>query len=95
MDGFKWRIDKLSFDEEFMQDYDENNDKGYILEVDVKYVKNLRELHSDLVVLPQRMKIQKYETLVCNVCDKKNFFIYIKALKKALHHGLILKKYSG
>ena len=44
MDDFKWRIDKLFFDEEFMQDYDENNDKGYILEVDVKYVKNLREL---------------------------------------------------
>ena len=95
MDGFKWRIDRLLFDEKFMQDYDENNEKAYILEVDLKYVKNLRELHNDLLVLPQRMKIEKYGTLVCNVCDKKIFVIYIKALKKALDHGLILKKYTG
>ena len=29
------------FDEDFMKNYDENSNKGYILEVDVQYLKNL------------------------------------------------------
>ena len=42
--------------EDFMKNYDENNDKGYILEVDVKYPKRLHELHSDLPFLSERME---------------------------------------
>ena len=34
---FKWVEDTLEINEEFIKNYDENNDKGYILEVDVKY----------------------------------------------------------
>ena len=42
-------MEQLSeFDERFMQNYDENNDKGYTLEVDVEYPKNLCNLHCDL-----------------------------------------------
>ena len=37
--------------EDFIKNYNENNDKGYILEVDVKYPKRLHELHSDLPFL--------------------------------------------
>ena len=44
------------FNEEFIKNYDEDNDKGYILEVDVEYPKNLHDLHSDLPFLPERMK---------------------------------------
>ena len=47
----------LKFNEEFIKKYDEDSDKGYILEVDVKYPKNLNYLHSDLSFLPKRMKI--------------------------------------
>ena len=32
-----------------IKNHNENNDKGYILEVDVKYPKRLHELHSDLI----------------------------------------------
>ena len=36
VNGFKW-IKKLSkFDEDFIKNYDENSNKGYILEVDLK-----------------------------------------------------------
>ena len=35
------------FNDSFIKNYDENSDKVYILEVDVKYPKNLRMLHSD------------------------------------------------
>ena len=46
VDGFRW-IKKLSeFNEGFIKGYDENNDKGYNLEVDVECPKNLFNLHS-------------------------------------------------
>ena len=76
--------------EEFIKNYNENNNKGYILEVDVKYPKKLHDLHSDLPFLPKRIKIDKCKKLVCNLENKKN--VHIKSLKQALNHGLKLKK---
>ena len=48
--GFKW-IDNNEINEEFIKNYNENDNKGYIFEVDVKYPKRLHELHSDLQFL--------------------------------------------
>ena len=70
-DGFEWMEDLSKIYEEFMKNHDENSDKGYILEVDVEYPKNLHDLHSDLPFLPERMKIYKCKKLVCNLYDKK------------------------
>ena len=41
VDGFKWveEDDLLKFNKSFIKNYDENSDKGYILEVDVEYPK--------------------------------------------------------
>ena len=47
VDEFKWIEDTSKINEEFIKNYDKNNDKGYILEVDVKYPKRLHKLHSD------------------------------------------------
>ena len=49
----------------------EITDKGYILEVEVEYPKNLHDLHSDLPFLPERIKNDKCKKLVCNLYDKK------------------------
>ena len=54
--GFKW-LDSNEINEDFIKNYNENNDKGYILEVEVKYPKRLHELHSDLPFLSERMKV--------------------------------------
>ena len=51
VNGFKWVEDTLRINEEFIKSYNENNNKGYILEVDVKCLKKLQELHSDLSFL--------------------------------------------
>ena len=53
-----------------LKNYDKDSDKGYILEVDVKYPKNLHDLRSDLPFLPGRMKIDKCNKLVCNLYAK-------------------------
>ena len=90
--GFKWNKNMLKFNEEFIKNYDEDSDKGYILKVDVKYPKNLHGLHRDLPFLPERMKIRKCKKLVCNSYDKKSYVVHIRSLKQALSHGLILKK---
>ena len=66
VNGFKW-IDNNEIDEEFIKNYNENNNKGYILEVDVRYLERLHELHSDLPFLPERMEINKCNKLVCNL----------------------------
>ena len=92
VNGFKWIKDASKIDEEFIKNYDEGNDKGYILEVDVKYPKELHDLHSDLPFLPERMKIDKCKKLVYNLHNKKKYVAIIKSLKQAPNHGLILKK---
>ena len=80
------------FNEDFIKNYDEDSDKGYILEVDVEYPKNLDDLHSDLPFLPVRMKVNKCSKLVCNLYEKNNYVVHIRSLKQTLDHGLILKK---
>ena len=75
--GFKW-IEKdglLKFDENFIKNYDKNSDIGYTLEVDVEYPKSIHKLHSDLPFVPERMKINKCNKLVCSVQDKENMLL--------------------
>ena len=78
--------------EDFIKNYNENSNKGHILEVDVEYRKNLHDLHGDLPFLQERMKIDKYKKLACNLYDKKSYVVHIRSLKQALNHGLISKK---
>ena len=47
VDGFKWVKDLSKFNGSFIKSYNENSDKGYILEVDYEYPKNLHKLHND------------------------------------------------
>ena len=73
-----------NFNKKFIRNYDEDSDKGYIFEVDVKYPKRLHNFHSGLPFLPKRMKINKCN----NLYDKKNYIFHVRALKQALIHGL-------
>ena len=53
VDGFKW-VDGLSiFTEDFIKNSDEDSDRGYILEVDVEYPKNL---HKHIVIYLSYLK---------------------------------------
>ena len=82
VDGFKWKENISKFNEDFMKNYDEDSNKEYILEVDVEYPKNLHDLHSDLPLLPERMKINKCSKLLCNLYDKNNYVVHKRSLKQ-------------
>ena len=73
------------------ENYNEDSHEKYFLEVDVTYLKNLRNLHNDLPFLPERMKIEEVGKLVANLHDKKEKVIDTRNLKQALNQGLVLK----
>ena len=78
VDNFKWIDDLSMFTEDFIKSYDKESDIGYLLVVDIKYPKNLQMLHSDLTFLPDRMKVNKDNKLVCNLNNKKTIqFIFL------------------
>ena len=58
-------------DEKFIKNYDNDSDIGFTLKVDIECPKELHDLHSDLPFLPERMKINKCNKLVCTLHDKK------------------------
>ena len=69
-----WRLvinEKLKNHIKITKNYDEESDIGYILEVDIKYFKNLHDLHSDLTFLPERRKITICSKLVYDFYGEK------------------------
>ena len=50
-----WRY--FTINEAFIKIHNEHSEVGYILEVDVKYLEKLYELHGDVPFLPDRKKI--------------------------------------
>ena len=85
VNDFKWgkQEELLKFKEDFIKNYDENSNKGYFLEVDIDYPKELFNLHKDLPFLPESKKVNKVEKLICSTEDKKKYVIHIRSLKQA------------
>ena len=82
--GFKW----TDANPNEISELATRTDKGYILEVDVSYPKDLHDSHNDLPFMCERMEINGVEKLVPNLNDKKNYVIHIQALNQVLQHGL-------
>ena len=75
VDGFEWVEDLSTIDEDFVKNYDEDSDVGYFIEADIEYPKELHTLHSELPFLPERMEVNKYKKVICNLYDKKTMLI--------------------
>ena len=86
--GFRW----VSINPNEISELSTRTDKGYILEVDVSYPKELHNQHNNLLFMCERMKINGVEKLVQNLYDKKNYVIHIRVLDQALAHQLILDR---
>ena len=65
---------------------------GYLLEVDVRYPKNLHNYHNDLPFMCAKMKLNGVEKLVPNLYYNHKYVIHIKALVQSLEHGLVIEK---
>ena len=65
LNGFLWSKNLSKYTSDFIENYDENSDLGYLLEVDIKYPMHLHKLHSDLPFLPE-----KQNKLVTTLSDK-------------------------
>ena len=75
---FKW-IDPKQFD---LNKYNSNSSKGCFVEVDIEYSKELREIHNDYLLAPDKREI-KYQLMIADfhkilICNVKklvpNFF---------------------
>ena len=85
-------INPEDYTEDIIKIYDENDDQGAIVEVDIDYPKKLHKLHSDLPFPPERMTINKVDKLISNLQNKRNYVVHIALLKQALDHRIIFKK---
>ena len=65
--------------------------KGYLLEVDVAYPKELHDYQNDLPFMCGHMVIGRVEKLVPNLYNKKRYVIHIRTLEQTLKHGLVLE----
>ena len=50
------------------------------------------KMHNNLPFMPEKIKINKVEKLIPNLCVKEKYVVHIRALNQALKHGLVLKK---
>ena len=94
--GFKWIEKPEIFNSSEMisrlAEQSEKDKKGYILEVDVEYPKELHDEHNDFPFMCEKKEINKVKMLVPNLSEKKKYVVHIRALDQALKHGLILEK---
>ena len=56
---FKWVEDRSEFNEDFIRSYNEKNNEGYFLEVDVQYSEKSHKFHNDLPFLNEIKKVDK------------------------------------
>ena len=85
--GFKW-VDVKPNDVGILMN---SSEKGYILEVDVRYPRELQDYYNDLPFMCECIKINGVEKLIPNLYYKKRYVIHIRALEQALRHGLVLE----
>ena len=82
--GFRW-VDIKPNDVGKLVNYSE---KGYLLEVDIRYPRELHDYQNDLSFMCGCMVIGGAEKLIPNLYYKERYVIHIRALEQALKHGL-------
>ena len=92
--NFKMYDDETTKDKIFerLQNWKSSNKKGYIIELDLEYPKELHDLHNSYPLAPEKIKVNKVDKLIPNLYDKKNYICHIKNLQLYIDLGLKIKK---
>ena len=85
--GFKW----VSIKPSKISQLTKRKSKGYLLEVDIHYPRELHNSHDSLPFMCECIKTNGVEKLIPNLYDKRRYVIHIRALDQALKHGLVLE----
>ena len=75
-----------------LENWKSSSKKGYIIELDLEYPKELHDLHNSYPLAPEKIKIDKISKLIPNLYDKKNYICHIKNLQLYVSLGLKIKK---
>ena len=75
-----------------LQNWKSNSKKGYIIEVDLEYPKELHDLHNSYPLAPEKIKVDKISKLIPTLYDKKNYICHVKNLQLYVDLGLKIKK---
>ncbi|KAE9523040.1 hypothetical protein AGLY_016671 [Aphis glycines] len=87
---FKWVNNLNNFDVMSISDV---SPKGYILEVDLSYSKELHDLHSDFPLAPEKhFDDEQLPKLLTSLYDKKKYIIHYETLKLYIKLGLKITK---
>ena len=82
VNNFDWIKDTPKSNEDFVKSFNGESDEEYFLEVDIQYPEKLHELHDNVAVLSEIMKIEIVEKLVTNLYDKSEYVIHTTISKK-------------
>lgn len=87
--GFKWCKEEVD-----VTTLNEDDENGYILEVDIEYPKKLHKLHNDLPFLPENTLPPggKNKKLIPHLGSRQTYVVHYLALKQAIAHGLKVTK---
>jgi intergrase/recombinase len=82
--GFKWNNTEID-----VLNAPDNSPKGYIFEVDLSYLEELHDLHSDLPLAPANENLPKHLT---TLYDKKKYVVHYTTLKQYVKMGMKLEQ---
>ena len=86
LNNFKWHYNKI--DEKKIMKYSDDDDVGYILEVDLEYPKELHDLHKDYPLAPEIMTVN--ENMLSSVQKEIHKYYYDKEASDEKTNKLIL-----
>ena len=84
--GFEWS------EERHLEKLTEDENLGYVLEVDLEYPEELHEAHNGYPLAPEVMKIRKVNKLTPNFFAKEKYVLHHRNLKLYLSLGMKLTK---
>jgi hypothetical protein len=91
-DNFRWVDEKQFADHYHVINLKENDETGYIFEVDLEYPEELHDEHSDMPFCCVHSTQPQEPRLQLNLHNKEKYVILDQNLKQCMNHGLKLKK---